>query len=102
MRAIVITETGGPEVLRPADRPDPEPGPGEVLIDVAAAGVNYIDVYYRTGAYPQPLPYTPGVEAAGTVAAVGDGVREFSAGDRVAWVNVQGGYAERAAVPADK
>ncbi|NVI90574.1 quinone oxidoreductase [Actinomadura sp. BRA 177] len=102
MRAIVITRTGGPEVMEPAERPVPEPGPGEVLIDVAAAGVNFIDVYYRTGAYPQELPYTPGVEAAGTVAAVGDGVREFSAGDRVAWANVQGAYAEKAVVAADQ
>ena len=100
MRAIVITENGGPEVLRPAERPGPEPGPGEVLIDVAAAGVNFIDVYFRTGAYPIELPYTPGVEAAGTVAAAGDGVREFSVGDRVAWANVQGAYAEKAVVPA--
>jgi NADPH2:quinone reductase len=102
MRAIVITQNGGPEVLEPAERPVPEPGPGEVLIDVAAAGVNFIDVYYRTGAYPQELPYTPGVEAAGTVAAVGDGVREFSVGDRVAWANVQGAYAEKAVVAADQ
>ncbi|MFA1547624.1 quinone oxidoreductase [Actinomadura chokoriensis] len=102
MRAIVITENGGPEVLEPAERPAPEPGPGEVLIDVAAAGVNFIDVYYRKGAYAQELPYTPGVEAAGTVAAVGDGVRGFSAGDRVAWANVQGAYAEKAVVPAER
>jgi NADPH:quinone reductase len=102
MRAIVITRNGGPEVLEPGERPDPEPGPGEVLIDVAAAGVNFIDVYYRTGAYPLELPYTPGVEAAGTVAAVGEGVREFSPGDRVAWANVQGAYAEKAVVPAAK
>lgn len=101
MRAIVITRNGGPEVLEPAERPAPEPGPGEVLIDVAAAGVNFIDVYYRKGAYAQELPYTPGVEAAGTVAAVGDGVGEFSVGDRVAWANVQGAYAEKAVVPAD-
>ena len=102
MRAIVITRTGGPEVLEASELPAPEPGPGEVLIDIAAAGVNFIDVYYRTGAYPQQTPYTPGVEAAGTVAAVGEGVREFSVGDRVAWANVQGGYAEKAVVPADK
>jgi NADPH2:quinone reductase len=101
MRAIVITRNGGPEVLEPVERPAPEPGPGEVLIDVAAAGVNFIDVYYRKGAYEQELPYTPGVEAAGTVAAVGDGVGGFSAGDRVAWANVQGAYAEKAVVPAD-
>ncbi|WP_021598491.1 quinone oxidoreductase family protein [Actinomadura welshii] len=102
MRAIVVTRTGGPEVLEPAERPAPEPGPGEVLVDVAAAGVNFIDVYYRTGAYEQELPYTPGLEAAGTVVAVGDGVREFSVGDRVAWSDVQGSYAEQAAVPAAK
>jgi NADPH2:quinone reductase len=102
MRAIVVTRTGGPEVLEPAERPGPEPGPGEVLIDVAAAGVNFIDVYYRTGAYPLELPYTPGVEAAGTVAATGDGVGEFSVGDHVAWANVQGAYAEQAVVPAAK
>jgi NADPH2:quinone reductase len=102
MRAIVITENGGPEVLVAGERPVPDPGPGEVLIDVAAAGVNFIDVYFRTGAYPQELPFTPGVEAAGTVAATGDGVTEFSVGDRVAWVNVQGAYAEQAAIPAGR
>lgn len=102
MRAIVVSENGGPEVLVPAERPDPEPGPGEVLVDVAAAGVNFIDVYFRTGAYPQPLPYTPGMEAAGTVAAVGSGVDGLAVGDRVAWANVQGAYAERAVVPAEK
>ncbi|HEY8481455.1 MAG TPA: quinone oxidoreductase [Spirillospora sp.] len=100
MRAITVSENGGPEVLAAGERPDPEPGPGEVLIDVAAAGVNFIDVYYRTGLYQQALPYVPGVEAAGTVAAVGDGVTDFSAGDRVAWANVHGAYAERAVVPA--
>ncbi|WP_067461076.1 quinone oxidoreductase family protein [Actinomadura macra] len=100
MRAIVVTENGGPEVLTAAERPDPEPGPGEVLIDVAASGINFVDVYFRTGAYAQPLPYVPGVEAAGTVAALGEGVEEFSVGDRVAWVNVQGAHAERAAIPA--
>lgn len=100
MRAIVVSENGGPEVLEPAERPDPEPGPGEVLIDVAASGVNFIDVYFRRGAYPQELPYVPGVEAAGTVAALGEGVPGFSVGDRVAWADLPGGYAERAAVPA--
>lgn len=102
MRAIVVSANGGPEVLAAAERPDPVPGAGEVLVDVAASGVNFIDVYFRTGAYAQPLPYTPGVEGAGTVAAVGDGVAEFSVGDRVAWANVQGSYAGRAVVPADK
>ncbi|MFI0449488.1 quinone oxidoreductase family protein [Actinomadura sp. 6N118] len=102
MRAIVVESPGGPEVLTLAEREDPVPGPGEVLIDIAASGVNFIDIYFRTGAYPQPTPYVPGVEGAGTVAAVGDGVTEFAVGDRVAWANVPGSYAERAAVPADK
>ncbi|MEU5989210.1 quinone oxidoreductase [Spirillospora sp. NPDC047418] len=101
MRAIVITRNGGPEVLEPAERPGPEPGPGDVLVDVAASGVNFIDVYYRKGVYAQELPYTPGMEAAGTVAAVGDEVRDVSVGDHVAWANVQGAYAEQAVVPAD-
>ncbi|GAA4233008.1 quinone oxidoreductase [Actinomadura meridiana] len=102
MRAIVITENGGPEVLVIGEPPVPEPGPGEVLIDVAAAGVNFIDVYFRTGAYPRTPPYTPGMEAAGTVAAVGEGVTEFSVGDRVASANVTGAYAEKAIAAADR
>jgi NADPH:quinone reductase len=102
MRAIVISRNGGPEVLELAECEDPVPEPGEVLIDLAASGVNYIDVYYRTGAYPQPTPFVPGVEGAGTVAAVGAGVTGVSAGDRVAWQGVQGGYAQRAVVPADR
>ncbi|WP_242905267.1 quinone oxidoreductase family protein [Actinomadura terrae] len=102
MRAIVVTETGGPEVLREAERPDPVPGPGEALVDVAASGVNFIDVYYRTGAYPLDLPAVPGVEAAGTVAALGEGVTGLAVGDRVAWANVPGAYAARAAVPAER
>ncbi|RKS77176.1 NADPH2:quinone reductase [Actinomadura pelletieri DSM 43383] len=102
MRAIVITENGGPEVLTVTERSVPEAGPGEVVIDVAAAGVNFIDVYFRTGAYPHELPFTPGIEAAGTVAAVGDGVRDLSVGDRVASTDVEGAYAERALVRADR
>ncbi|WP_173095780.1 quinone oxidoreductase family protein [Actinomadura verrucosospora] len=102
MRAIIVSANGGPEVLTAGERPDPVPGAGEVLVDVAASGVNFIDVYYRTGAYAQPLPYTPGVEGAGTVAAVGEGVVDVAVGDRVAWSNVQGSYAERAVVPVDK
>ncbi|MBX6770046.1 MAG: quinone oxidoreductase [Actinomadura rubrobrunea] len=102
MRAIVVNRHGGPEVLEFTEREDPAPGPGEVLIDLAAGGVNYIDVYFRTGAYPQPTPYVPGVEGAGTVAAVGEGVTGVAPGDRVAWQGVQGSYAQRAVVPADK
>lgn len=99
MRAIQVTETGGPEVLRLVELPDPAPGPGQLLVDVAAAGVNYIDTYHRSGAYPLPLPFIPGSEGAGTVAAVGPGVTEFAAGDQVAWATSLGSYAERVVVP---
>ena len=102
MRAIQISRTGGPDVLTPVELPDPEPGPGQLLVDVAAAGVNYIDTYQRDGTYPMPLPYVPGLEGAGRVRAVGAGVTEFAVGDRVAWAEALGSYAERAAVPADK
>ena len=72
MRAIVVNETGGPEVLVHAEQhPDPEPGPGQVVVEAAAAGVNFIDIYRRSGVYKQPLPYVPGSEGAGTVVAVG-------------------------------
>ncbi|GAA4086482.1 MULTISPECIES: quinone oxidoreductase family protein [Actinomadura] len=102
MRAIVVNRNGGPEVLEPAEREDPVPGPGEVLIDLAASGVNYIDVYFRTGAYKQATPFVPGQEGAGTVAAVGEGVTGVAPGDRVAWQGVLGSYAQRAVVPADQ
>ncbi|HKT02289.1 MAG TPA: quinone oxidoreductase [Rugosimonospora sp.] len=102
MRAIVVDWPGGPEVLRPGLLPDPRPGPGQVVVDVAAAGVNFIDVYQRSGAYPRELPFVPGMEGAGTVSAVGGGVPDIRVGDRVAWVNVPGGYAERVAVPAER
>src|SRR5580692_11122208 len=98
MRAIVVTETGGPEVLVHAEHPDPEPGPGQVVVEAAAAGVNFIDIYRRSGVYRQPVPYVPGSEGAGTVVAVGEGVHEFSAGDHVAWSEGPGSYAERVAV----
>ncbi|GAA2401443.1 quinone oxidoreductase [Nonomuraea africana] len=100
MHAIVINTQGGPEVLEYAEHPDPTPGAGEVLIDVAASGVNFIDVYHRTGAYALDLPSPIGSEGAGTVAAVGEGVTDLSVGDTVAWVNVLGSYAEKAVVPA--
>ncbi|HET9257523.1 MAG TPA: quinone oxidoreductase [Pseudonocardiaceae bacterium] len=102
MRAIQITETGGPEVLRLAELPDPEPGPGQLLVEVAAAGVNYLDTYYRSGAYPIPLPFIPGSEGAGTVTAIGPGVGTVAVGDRVAWATSLGSYAELALVPADQ
>jgi len=100
MKAAVVSRTGGPEVVEVTDRPDPEPGPGELLVDVAAAGVNFIDVYHRTGAYPLELPFVLGSEAAGTVAAVGEGVVGIEPGDRVAWAMRPGAYAQRAVVPA--
>ena len=100
MRAIVVRELGGPEAMVLAEHPDPVPGPGQVLVQVAAAGVNFIDIYRRSGVYPQPVPYVPGSEGAGTVLAVGDGVTEFSAGDHVAWAEGPGSYAEQVAVDA--
>jgi NADPH2:quinone reductase len=100
MRAIVVTELGGPEVLAAAEHPDPDPGPGEVVVETAAAGVNFIDIYRRSGVYQQPLPYVPGHEGSGTVTAVGEGVTDVAVGDRVAWHDAPGSYAERVVVPA--
>ena len=100
MRAIQIHRTGGPEVLELLDLPVPQPGPGQVLVRVHAAGVNFIDTYLREGRYPAPLPFTPGQEAAGTVEALGAGVEGFAPGDRVAWNGTRGTYAEHALAPA--
>jgi NADPH:quinone reductase len=102
MRAIQITETGGAEVLRLADLPDPVPGPGQLLVEVAAAGVNYLDTYHRSGAYPLPLPFIPGAEGAGVVTAVGPDTGGAAVGDRVAWATSLGSYAEQAVVPAEQ
>jgi NADPH2:quinone reductase len=84
MHAIVARQSGGPEVLQLAEVDRPVPGPGQLLVKVAAAGVNFIDTYQRSGVYKVPFPFTPGSEMAGTVEATGDGVEDFSAGDRVA------------------
>lgn len=100
MRAIQITATGGPEALEVADRPDPVPGPGEVVVRVAAAGVNFIDTYQRAGLYPLTLPQVLGLEGAGTVTAVGPEVADLAVGDVVAWSDVLGSYAEQVALPA--
>jgi NADPH2:quinone reductase len=100
MKAIRVETFGGPEVLRLADVPDPEAGRGQLLVRVEAAGVNFIDVYHRTGLYPNPLPLVPGQEAAGVVERVGAGVEGFREGDRVGWAGTIGAYAERALVPA--
>ncbi len=102
MKAIRIHMTGGPEVLRYEDVAPPAAGEGQVLVKIAAAGVNFIDVYHRSGLYRVPLPFTPGQEAAGVVTGVGTGVTDVQVGDRVAYTNVLGAYAEYAAVPADR
>ena len=100
--AIRIHETGGPEVLRWEEVEVGNPGPGQVRIRQHAAGLNFIDVYHRTGLYPQDLPFTPGVEGAGIVEALGEGVTGFSAGDRVAYGGPVGGYAEERLIAADR
>ena len=103
MRAVLVHEPGGPDVLVAQDLPSPEPGRGELRVDVAAAGVNYIDVYHRTGAYPLPIPFIVGAEGAGVVSAVGIGVTGCQVGDHVAWAMVPGaGYAEQVIVPAER
>lgn len=95
-----VPETGGPEVLTPAEIEIGQPGPCQILVDVAAAGVNYIDTYQRDGNYSMDLPFTPGIEGAGRVAAVGAQVQDFGVGDRVAWQGTPGGYAQQALIPA--
>jgi NADPH2:quinone reductase len=100
MRAIQVRKTGGPEVLEPVDLPTPEPKPGEVLVRVAASGVNFIDTYVREGRYPAELPFIPGQEAAGTVEKLGEGVTGFAVGDHVAWNGTRGTYAEYACAAA--
>jgi NADPH:quinone reductase len=100
VRAIRVARTGGAEALSLEEVPEPEPGPGEARVRIEAAGVNFIDIYHRTGLYPRPLPFTPGVEGAGTVDAVGADVDHVAVGDRVAWALHPGSYAEAAVVPA--
>jgi NADPH2:quinone reductase len=103
MKAIRVSQTGGPEVLELTDVDVPEPGPGEIRVKLAAIGVNFIDVYIRTGLYKGSYPYTPGQEGAGTVDAIGEGVTTVRVGERVAWGSgPQGAYAEYAVVPAEK
>ena len=100
MKAIRVSEKGGPEVLRLEDVPEPVPGKGEVLIDIDAVGINFIEVYHRIGLYDVPKPFTPGTEAAGRVRALGEGVSNLKVGDRVVSQNVKGAYAERGVVAA--
>jgi NADPH2:quinone reductase len=100
--AIRIHQTGGPEVLKWEEVQVGDPGPGKLRIRQAAAGLNFIDVYHRSGLYPQRAPFTPGVEGAGTVDAVGGQVHDFKPGDRVAYAGPQGGYAEERLIDADR
>ena len=104
MRAIVVTRFGGPEVLELQDRPSPQPAPGEVLVDVHVAGVNFRDVYERRspGYGPGEPPFLAGIEGAGVVAAAGDGAAGLSPGDRVVWSSANGSYAEQVTVAADR
>lgn len=104
MQAVVVQEYGGPEVLVVRDRVTPRPGPDDLLVQLAAAGVNYMDVYARQGARPYAgnLPFVPGGEGAGTVLEVGSEVRDLVVGDRVAWAGVGSSYAEQVVVPADR
>jgi NADPH2:quinone reductase len=102
MRAIQAQRAGGPGVLELVAVPDPAPGPGEVLVKAAAAGINFIDTYRRGGVYPMPFPHTPGDEGAGVVVAVGDDVTGLAEGDRIAWADSPGSYAELVRVKADR
>src|ERR1039458_801031 len=100
MKRIQVVETGGPEKMQLADVAVPVPGPGQALVRIAASGVNFIDVYFRSGLYKADLPITLGSEAAGTVEAIATGVTEVAPGDRVAYAMTRGSYAEYAVVPA--
>jgi NADPH2:quinone reductase len=102
MKAIQVARVGGPEVLTLVDIPVPDPKPNEALVQINAAGVNFIDVYFREGRYPAPLPFIDGQEAAGIVVAVGSDVTTLRLGDRVGYTSALGSYSEYAAVPADR
>jgi NADPH2:quinone reductase len=102
MKAIRVREHGGPEVLKGEEVELRAPGPGEAAVRIEAVGVNFIDVYHRTGLYPNPLPFTPGLEAAGVVTELGDGVEGLGVGERVAYTDQLGAYAEAAVVKADR
>ena len=102
MQAIQVPQVGGPEVLTPVDLPVPSPKPNEALVNIKAAGINFIDVYFREGRYPTSLPFVNGQEGAGVVTEVGSDVTTLQPGDRVAYTSALGSYAEYAAVPADR
>ena len=94
MHVIQVAETGGPEVLTYVEKPQPSPGPGEVLIKAEAIGVNFLDTYFRSGQYPREVPFVLGNEVCGTVEAVGDEVAALAVGDRVVTAQANGAYAE--------
>jgi NADPH2:quinone reductase len=102
MKAIRAARVGGPEVMELVDAPTPKPGPGEAMVRVEAAGVNFIDIYYRSGAYPREAPFALGEEGAGVVEIVGPGVTALRAGDRVAWASATGSYATQVVVRVDQ
>jgi NADPH:quinone reductase len=102
MKAIQVSQVGGPDALKVVEIPQPSPKPNEALVEIRAAGVNFIDVYYREGRYPTAVPFVPGMEAAGAVTTIGSEVTNVKPGDRVAYTGVLGSYAEYAAVPADR
>jgi NADPH:quinone reductase len=102
MKAIRVHTPGGPDVMKLEDVPEPKAGPGQAVVKLEAAGLNYIDVYFRTGTYKAPLPLTPGLEGAGTVTQVGDGVKDLKIGDRVAYTGIPGSYAQMNVCPADR
>ena len=102
MRAIRVQQIGGPERLVLEEVTTPQPGPGQALVKVEAAGVNFIDTYHRSGLYQVALPFIPGQEGAGVIERLGSGVTQLKPGDRVAWASLTEGYAEYAALPADR
>ena len=102
MKAVRVHTPGGPEVMKLEEVPEPKAGPGQAVVKLEAAGLNYIDVYFRTGMYKAPLPLTPGLEGAGSVTQVGDGVKDLKPGDRVAYTGIPGSYAQMNVCPADR
>lgn len=102
MKAILVKQTGGPEVMELVELPAPEPKANEAVVRLSASGVNFIDVYHREGRYKVALPFTPGQEGAGVVTAVGADVKSVKVGDRVAWSHLLGAYAEYQAIAADR
>jgi NADPH2:quinone reductase len=102
MLAIQATKAGGPDVLEAVDLPVPSPGPGQILVRHQAVGLNFIDTYHRSGLYPMKMPAVLGLEAAGVVEALGEGVTRFAVGDRVAYNGTLGAYSQAAVVPADR